>query len=251
MWWCTGSGRRQGNELDGADVLGIRGLPTRPPELVVSAMGTSTAPAGLVQPHWVWCEVAHPVPDGAGVRAAQRMLATAQFNPGLWSGAVSECSGLLTLPAQWAGGGLTLAQLQRINPGLLASGASISEDELCAQAPSHINGGRHWRCLRPARWWPAGDQRRARATTSVIASGPRCPDRSTCAEPRRTRRYGTDLPAPLLAQWPSNGELSPQNQGTHAAGHQVHVIATPQQCWRAAARQRHVLRGLAHILVTR
>ena len=71
-------------------------------------------------------EAAHPVPDGAGLAAAQRMLRVVQ---GLRAEDVVLClisgggSALLPLPAP----GLTLEHKQAVNRALLRSGATISE----------------------------------------------------------------------------------------------------------------------------
>ncbi len=70
-------------------------------------------PTGLAQRIEV-VEAAHPVPDAAGLQAAERMLALTQ---GLTADDLVIClisgggSALLTLPAD----GLTLAEKQRIN----------------------------------------------------------------------------------------------------------------------------------------
>jgi hydroxypyruvate reductase len=80
-------------------------------------------PAGLPQ-RIELVEAAHPVPDAAGLDAAQRILAMAH---GLTADDLVLClisgggSALLTLPAE----GLTLEEKQRINRELLNSGANI------------------------------------------------------------------------------------------------------------------------------
>ena len=69
-------------------------------------------------------EAAHPVPDAAGLAAAERILALTQ---GLSADDLVIClisgggSSLLTLPAE----GIDLAEKQRINKALLESGAAI------------------------------------------------------------------------------------------------------------------------------
>ena len=86
---------------------------------------TPPRPEGLVQ-RIELVEAAHPVPDAAGLLAAQRILAMVQ---GLTPDDLVLClisgggSALLTLPAD----GLTLADKQRINGALLDCGANISE----------------------------------------------------------------------------------------------------------------------------
>jgi glycerate 2-kinase len=86
-------------------------------------------------------EAAHPVPDEAGLRAAERILALAQ---GLTPDDLVLClisgggSALLTLPAE----GLTLQEKQRINRELLESGANIIEMNCVRKHLSRIKGGR-------------------------------------------------------------------------------------------------------------
>src|SRR5215472_9354844 len=86
-------------------------------------------------------EAAHPVPDQAGVEAAQRMLALVQgLSPDdlvlvLISGGGSA---LLTLPAP----GITLADKQAVTRALLKSGAPISAINCVRKHLSAIKGGR-------------------------------------------------------------------------------------------------------------
>ena len=94
--------------------------------LVVTRYGhTPTRPAGLPQRIEV-VEASHPVPDAAGLAAAERILALTQ---GLTEHDLVLClisgggSALLTLPAD----GLSLEDKQRINKALLNSGAHIGE----------------------------------------------------------------------------------------------------------------------------
>ena len=97
-------------------------------------------PAGLVQRIEV-VEAAHPVPDAAGLVAAQRIFEMAQ---GLTADDLVLClisgggSSLLSLPAN----GVALADKQQINQALLASGASISEMNCVRKHLSGIKGGR-------------------------------------------------------------------------------------------------------------
>ena len=94
--------------------------------LVVTRYGhTPPRPAGLPERIEV-VEASHPVPDAAGLQAAERILALTQ---GLTADDLVLClisgggSSLLTLPAE----GIDLQLKQDINRQLLASGANISE----------------------------------------------------------------------------------------------------------------------------
>jgi hydroxypyruvate reductase len=84
---------------------------------------------------------------------------------------------------------------------------------------------------------------------SVIASGPTVPDASTCAEALAiVRRYGMALPDGIEAAW-ERGELETPKPGDALfEGHEVHLIATPQQALEAAADAARALRIEAHIL---
>ncbi len=101
---------------------------------------TPPRPAGLASRIEV-VEAAHPVPDQAGLAAAERMLALTQD---LTSDDLVLClisgggSSLLTLPAE----GLTLAEKQQINRQLLESGANISEMNGVRKLLSRIKCGR-------------------------------------------------------------------------------------------------------------
>lgn len=85
-------------------------------------------------------DAAHPVPDEAGHKAAERMmdllggLGADDHVLALISGGASA---LLTLPDH----GLTLTQKQEINAALLASGAPISEMNIVRKHLSRVKGG--------------------------------------------------------------------------------------------------------------
>ena len=97
-------------------------------------------PEGLKQRIEV-VEAAHPVPDAAGLAAAQRILAMVR---GLTPDDLVLClisgggSALLTLPAE----GLSLEEKQGINKALLDSGANIAEMNCVRKHLSRIKGGR-------------------------------------------------------------------------------------------------------------
>jgi hydroxypyruvate reductase len=193
-------------------------------------------------------EASHPVPDAAGERAAQRIVGLTR---GLSADDLVLClisgggSALLSLPAD----GLTLADKQRINQALLASGAAIDEMNCVRKHLSAIKGGRLAARCAPARVVSLlisdvpGDE------PSVIASGPTVPDATTCADALRIlERYRIELPAAARAGLGSGAYETPKPGDPAFAGHAVHLIATPQQSLEAAAELARS-RGLAaHIL---
>ena len=166
-------------------------------------------------------EAAHPVPDAAGLAASERMLAMVQ---GL--------TALLTLPAE----GLTLADKQRINQALLNSGANIAEMNCLRKHLSRIKGGRLAAACSPARVVTLTISDVPGDDPSTIASGPTVPDATTCADALAIlKRYSIELPAVVLAQLESGALETPKPGDAAFKGHEVHLIATPQQSLEAAA----------------
>ena len=130
--------------------------------IVIGAGKASAAMAQAVEQHWpgelsglvvtrygyaVPCErieiaeAAHPVPDAAGMQAAQRMLALVG-NLTVDDTVLCLISGggssLLALPLA----GISLAEKQDLNRALLASGATIGEMNCVRRHLSMIKGGR-------------------------------------------------------------------------------------------------------------
>ena len=204
-------------------------------------------PEGLAQ-RIELVEAAHPVPDAAGLLAAQRMLAMVQ---GLTQNDLVLClisgggSALLTLPAD----GLTLEDKQRINQALLSSGANISEMNCVRKHLSRIKGGRLAAACAPARVVTLTISDVPGDDPSIIASGPTVPDTTTCADALAIlKRYGIDVPAAVLTQL-ENGTLETPKPGDAVfSGHEVHMIATPQQSLEAAAAVASAVGLKAYIL---
>jgi glycerate-2-kinase len=176
-------------------------------------------------------EAAHPVPDEAGLAAAQRILALAQSaGPEdlvvcLMSGGASA---LLSLPAP----GVTLADKQAINTALLKSGAPIHEMNLVRKSLSAIKGGRLAAAIAPAALVtylisdvPGDDP-------AAIGSGPTIPEAS---DPERAlailARYGIAV-EPHIEQAIHNNIVTASN-----AGGEVHMLATPKMALDAAAEK--------------
>ncbi|NTV87317.1 MAG: DUF4147 domain-containing protein, partial [Burkholderiaceae bacterium] len=203
--------------------------------LVVTRYGhTPPRPAGLAQRIEV-VEAAHPVPDAAGLAAAQRILALTR---GLNKDDLVLClisgggSALLTLPAD----GLTLSDKQRINQALLNSGASIVEMNCVRKHLSRIKGGRLAAACAPARVVTLTISDVPGDDPSVIASGPTVADASTCADALAIlRRYAIDIPLGIEAQLASGALETPKPGDAAFGGHETHLIATPQQSLEAAA----------------
>jgi hydroxypyruvate reductase len=193
-------------------------------------------------------EAAHPVPDAAGQAAAQRMI---ELTRGLTKDDLVLClisgggSALLSAPAP----GITLADKQAINRALLKSGASIGEMNCVRKHLSALKGGRLAALCAPARVVTLVISDVPGDDPSVIASGPTVPDASTCAEALAiVRRYRMTLPEGIEAAW-ERGELETPKPGDALfEGHEVHLIATPQQALEAAADAARALGLQAYIL---
>jgi hydroxypyruvate reductase len=193
-------------------------------------------------------EAAHPVPDAAGMQASERMLAMLQ---GLSENDMVLClisgggSSLLTLPAN----GLTLADKQRINKALLGSGANISEMNCVRKHLSRIKGGRLAAACAPARVVTLTISDVPGDDPSIIASGPTVPDATTCAEALAIlKRYAIDVPGAVRGQLESGALETPKPGDAIFNGHEVQLIATPQQSLEAAAAAARAAGLNAYIL---
>ena len=225
--------------------------------VVIGAGKASAAMARAVEDHWagplsglvvtrygygVPCqrikivEAAHPVPDAAGLAAAQRMLALVQ---GLQPADLVLClisgggSALLPLPAP----GLTLEHKQAVNRALLASGATISEMNCVRRHLSAIKGGRLGAACHPARVLTLLISDVPGDDPINIASGPTVADPTTCADALAiVQRYGIELPPAVRAVLESGQGESIKPGDPRLGGHQLRTIAAPQMALEAAAR---------------
>ena len=193
-------------------------------------------------------EAAHPVPDAAGLRAAQRIV---QLVHGLSVDDLVVClmsggaSSLLALPAA----GISLAEKRAINSALLKSGAAIDEMNCVRKHLSAIKGGRLARLCAPAPVLTLCVSDVPGDSPAVIGSGPTVPDPSTCADALAVlARYAIEVPVHVRSAL-ERGELETPKPGDPAfAGNVVHLIATPQQSLEAAAARARAAGIAAHIL---
>ena len=193
-------------------------------------------------------EAAHPVPDAAGREAARRIAALAR---GLTADDLVLClisgggSALLAMPAP----GLTLEDKQAVNRALLRSGAAIDEMNCVRKHLSAIKGGRLAAACAPARVVTLLISDVPGDAPEVIASGPTVPDPTGCADALAIlRRYGIDIPPAARAGLESGAFETPKPGDARFAGHEVHLIATPQQSLAAAAAAARAAGLDAHIL---
>ncbi|MBI2306488.1 MAG: glycerate kinase [Rhodocyclales bacterium] len=193
-------------------------------------------------------EAAHPVPDAAGLAAAQRLLALVQ---GLTEDDLVLClisgggSALLPLPLA----GLTLEDKQQLSRALLRSGASITEMNCVRRHLSAIKGGRLAAACHPARVVNLLISDVPGDNPIDIASGPTIGDPTTCADALDIiRRYGLALPPAVLDLLQSGRGESVKPDDPRLAGVSTHIIAAPQQALEAAARVAAAHGVPAHIL---
>ncbi|TFY99949.1 glycerate kinase type-2 family protein [Ramlibacter rhizophilus] len=178
-------------------------------------------------------EAGHPVPDEAGLQAAQRIraLVTGLGPDDLVVALISGGgSSLLTAPAD----GVSLADKRALTTSLLRSGADIHEMNCVRKHLSTLKGGRLAQAAGAAAVWtlvvsdvPGDDPR-------TVASGPTLPDDSTAADaldilarygitpPPSIRRVLVSPPAPAV--------------GSAAGPRECRVIATAQSALEAAAQ---------------
>lgn len=139
-------------------------------------------------------EAAHPVPDAAGGKAAQRVLDMAS---GLGKNDTLVClmsgggSALLALPLD----GVSADEKAAINRALLRSGAPIDQMNCVRKHISAIKGGRLAAAAHPARVVTLMISDVPFDDPSVIASGPTVPDPTTVDTARGIlERYKIEIP---------------------------------------------------------
>jgi hydroxypyruvate reductase len=180
-------------------------------------------------------EAGHPVPDAAGLAAAERTLALADAAGAddlvlvLLSGGASAN---LIAPAP----GLALSEKQAVTRALLKSGASIGEINTVRKHLSRIKGGRLAARAAPARVVTLAISDVPGDDPSVIGSGPTVPDPSTLADARAiVARYRLDLPPAVEAVLADPRNESPKPGNAAFARGEYRLVARPADAFRAAA----------------
>ncbi len=180
-------------------------------------------------------EAAHPIPDRAGLRTADRILDIAvALNEGdlmlcLLSGGGSS---LLTLPIEE----LSLTEKQQINRQLLESGADISQINCVRKHLSRIKGGRLAEAAWPGSTFTLMISDVPNDNPAVIASGPTLADHSSCADALLIiDHYGIELNTRIRSLL-SDGSLETPKPGAAKLARSGHrIIGSPELGLSAAA----------------
>jgi hydroxypyruvate reductase len=198
-------------------------------------MGVAVARHGYGRPsrRIEMIEAGHPMPDAAGLAAAEKALAIADQATGddlvlvLLSGGAS---------ANWIAPveGLSFADKQAVTRALLRSGANIGEINTLRKHLSRIKGGRLAQRAQPARVLTLAISDVPGDEPAVIGSGPTVPDPSTLADARAiAARYRLELPeaATLALNDPRNE--SPKRGDPAFDNAAYKLIARPADAFRA------------------
>src|SRR6185437_9230489 len=139
-------------------------------------------------------EAGHPIPDEAGLKAAERVLAIAD-------GAGADDLVLVLMSggasANWIAPaeGVSFADKQAVTRALLRSGANISEINCVRKHLSRIKGGRLARHAHPAQLLTIAISDVPGDDPSAIGSGPTVPDPTPLADARAiAAKYRLTLP---------------------------------------------------------
>ncbi|MEO8319505.1 MAG: DUF4147 domain-containing protein [Bradyrhizobium sp.] len=181
-------------------------------------------------------EAGHPVPDEAGLKAADDTLRLA---------AEATADDLLLVllsgggSANWIAPveGVSFAQKQQVNRALLRSGAPIGEMNIVRKHLSRIKGGRLARAGQRAEIVTLAISDVPRDDPSAIASGPTVPDPTTLADARAlVARYNlaVDDAVRRALDDPSNESCKPGD--TAFARAQFELIARPKASLDAAIK---------------
>ncbi len=179
-------------------------------------------------------EAAHPVPDAAGLRAAEQALKLAESaGPDdlvlvLMSGGASAN---WIAPAE----GLSFSDKQAVTRALLRSGANIGEVNTVRKHISRIKGGRLARRAYPARLATFAISDVPHDDPSAIGSGPTVPDPTMLADARAiVAKYKLDLPDSVTRALTDAKNESPKPGDKIFANTTFVLAARPADSLRAA-----------------
>ena len=172
-------------------------------------------------------EAGHPVPDAAGLEAAESALKLANAATAddlvlvLMSGGAS---------ANWIApaDGVSFADKQAVTRALLRSGAYLGEINTVRKHLSRINGGRLARLAHPAKLVTIAISDVPGDDPAVIGSGPTVPDPSTLEQARAiVAKFKLDLPASVTRAFDDAANESPKPGAPEFAGSTFALAARP------------------------
>jgi glycerate 2-kinase len=226
------AGKAAGSMAEVAEAFYLDKLQAPPERL----SGVAVARHGYGRPTRVvrMIEAGHPVPDAAGLEAAERALALADGATAadlvlvLMSGGAS---------ANWIAPahGVSFADKQAVTRALLRSGANIGEINIVRKHLSRIKGGRLARHAHPAKLVTIAISDVPRDDPSAIGSGPTVPDPSTLQDARAiVAKFKLALPAAVTAALNDAANESPKPGDPVFAGSSFALAARPIDSLRAA-----------------
>ncbi len=181
-------------------------------------------------------EAAHPVPDEAGMKAAEEMLA---FLDPVTADDLVVCllsgggSSLLTCPAN----GLDFGSIQALNKALLACGANIHEINTVRKHLNRAFGGKLAQAAMPAKLITLAISDVAGDDPSTIASGPTVGDPTTLADAQAViEKYGLEVDTAILSHLNDPANETPKTDDALFEKTAYHLIATPQKTLETAAQ---------------
>ena len=181
-------------------------------------------------------EAGHPIPDAAGLAAAEKALTLAdRGGPNdlvlvLMSGGAS---------ANWIApaSGVSFEDKQSVTRALLRSGAHIGEINTVRKHLSRIKGGRLARHAYPARVVTIAISDVPGDDPAVIGSGPTVPDPTTLADARAViAKYKLDVPEAVTRALNDAANESPKPGDAAFATSEFHLAARPADSFAAAER---------------
>jgi glycerate 2-kinase len=226
------AGKAAGSMAEVAEAFYLDRLKLAPGRLA----GVAVARHGYGRPTRVvaMIEAGHPIPDAAGLEAADRALALAD-------GAGTDDLVLVLMSggasANWIApaDGVSFADKQSVTRALLRSGANISEINCVRKHLSRIKGGRLARHAHPARLVTIAISDVPGDDPSAIGSGPTVPDPTTLADARAiVAKYKLTLPDSVTRSLTDDKNESPKPGDAIFAGSTFTLAARPADAMRAA-----------------
>ena len=190
---------------------------------------------GVACRHLEVVEAAHPVPDAAGLDAANRLLQIVQgLGPDDLVISLISGGGSALMPVP--GPGITLEDKQLVNRALLKSGANIAEMNCVRKHLSAIKGGRLALAAAPAQVVTLLISDVPGDDPSVIASGPTVGDATTLADARAVlRKYDVETARNVQTFLRDGSNETPKPGSQAFTSNRTVMLATAQDSLEAAA----------------